>query len=60
MTFCVIDNMISTTIDVSHPSMDQFLRQSAIEDFKPEQLPANVMQLIGIYKGNQKIKQWKR
>ena len=52
--------MISTTIDVTHPAMDQFLRQSALEDFKPDQLPANIMQLIGIYKGNKTFISWKK
>ena len=54
MTFCIIDNMIATTIDVTNPSMDPFLDQLAVAEFAPDHLPANVMQLLGIYKGEQK------
>lgn len=46
--------MIATTIDVTNPSMDPFLDQLAVAEFAPDHLPANVMQLLGIYKGEQK------
>lgn len=43
--------MIATTIDVTDPAMEQFLEQMAVAEFAPDHLPANVMQLLGIYKG---------
>lgn len=43
--------MIATTINVSDPLMEQFLDQMAVAEFAPDHLPANVMQLLGIYKG---------
>ena len=48
--------MIATTIDVSHPTMDPFLDQLAVAEFAPDHLPANVIQLLGIYKGKQNKK----
>ena len=43
--------MIATTIDVMDPTMNYFLTQAAVEEFRGQQLATNVMQLIGIFKG---------
>ena len=51
LSFCIIDNMIATTINIMDPTMNYFLTQAAVEEFKTQQLATNVMQLIGIFKG---------
>ena len=51
MSFCIIDNIIATTINVTDPALDYFLTQAAVEEFQGQQLATNVMQLIGIFKG---------
>ena len=43
--------MIATTIDIMDPTIDCFLTQAAVEEFRGQQLATNVMQLIGIFKG---------
>ena len=44
--------MISTTIDIEDPACDPFLVASAMQDFRPFALDSNVMQLMGLFKGD--------
>ena len=43
--------MIAVTIDIREPAFDQFLTETAMNEFREQQLAANIMQLLGLYQG---------
>ena len=45
--------MVAVTVDIQDPAFDQFLTESAMNEFREQQLAANIMQLLGIYQGTQ-------
>lgn len=43
--------MIAVTVDIRDPAFDQFLTETAMNEFREQQLAANIMQLLGLYQG---------
>ena len=43
--------MVAATVDIQDPTFDQFLTESAMNEFREQQLAAIIMQLLGIYQG---------
>ena len=43
--------MVAVTVDINDPAFDRFLTESAMTEFREQQLAANIMQLLGLFQG---------